>query len=109
LAFSASTLIVAVLSRKLMARLGRRLVTKFGGQIFKRFAAARGGSLIGGLCGPFAAACITALTALLEFVAIKLDELITRDSFRKELKAMILQDLETIKQHTKQTIAQPRD
>jgi hypothetical protein len=108
-AFSVSAIAGTIILRKVVSRFARKFVLKTGEKIVARLAVSKGTSLTGAVCGPLAPLCIAGLTALTEYVSIKVDEFFTRDNFREELKAMILADLNNLKPEIKDTIVKKVD
>jgi len=102
--FSITGIVGAILLRQVISRFTRRFILKTGEKVFAKSAASRGTSLVGVICGPAAPLCIAGLAAVIEYASIKIDEIITRESFKKELKEMIISDLNKIKPKIKNSI-----
>jgi len=87
----------AFILRKISSRLARKIIFKTGSKVAARFTGSKIVSLIGLICGPAALLCTGALTVASEYVAIRIDEFFTRDSLKKELKAMIIAEINKLK------------
>jgi hypothetical protein len=101
---SVSLKFFSFLTRRLVSRLSRIFIRKVGRRIALRFGMARFLSIIGLACANFAIACIGALNVAFDILFRRLDAFLNRDELKKEIRMLILNNLQQIKDSAKEAV-----
>jgi len=103
-----ATRIVPKITAKFLSKIGTKLAAKVAAKTAGKVAAAETGAAAGVLCGPFVWICSPALATAAWFttdaVVIKADEMMTRETFRKEIVTAIDEEKNSIKNRLKRQL-----
>ncbi|WP_300367691.1 hypothetical protein [Hydrogenimonas sp.] len=101
--------LIPKITAKFLSKVGTKLAAKMSAKTAGKVAAAETGAVSGVLCGPYVWICSPVLAAAAWFttdaIVIEADEMLTRDSFRKDIIEALDEEKKQIEQELKRQLA----